>query len=253
MKTTPPKKRRVWWPVVIVFSLALVLLIPMCANATHLWSPSALHFDEPAFETATFNMSEEEFTSLRTGAELRMSAAYDALFATLAAEQQTSLEQSQAAWQAYYDAYAAGLSILLDSQVLVFYDVEGEERKTNIYKDTLLALLEYRAQDLEAWSAGRYAYMTTNVQDANTELRTQKNALVVSFQDNAYYNFRASMQDAHNSWFAFQKANNAFIASVLPKDLGVQIMEELVQVRRMLDLSALHLEGSIFYHRDREE
>lgn len=227
-------------------------------EVTHLWPLAAVHFDEPAPETATFAMSEEAFAAALAALDERVAAAYDALFATLPAERQPLLSTAQTAWQACCAAFAAPLKAQLDTPVKVFYGIEGEERKTNIYKDTMLAMREQRATDLEAWALGRFAYPAQDKRADNgaQALAEAEQELVVAFNANLYIadeKFRVPLMDGRDAWNAWQDADQALLAAITGDDKAVANAEALLQTERLCALTRLHREGSVFFHREREE
>ena len=176
---------------------------------------------------------------------------------SLSDEQQILLKTAQSTWQNYYEKYEETLKRQLDEPVKVFYGIEGQERKTNIYKDTILTILEQRAIDLESWNQGRYGYLEPDaVEKAKKRLDGEKHLLDEAFGANIYIMdeiFRAQMQEAQNSWYAFFYSNTEFVEEVIKNSEIAKIAEEFLQIRRMYDLTLLHKEGYVFFHREREE
>lgn len=243
----------------LLLGMAVPLLLnPVCAKAsTHLWPLSALHFEEPAPETATFKMTEQEFTTEIATRKLLLDDAYQDLWTNLSQQEQLALADAQAGWQNCCDKYAAALKAQLDQPVKVFYGVEGEERKTNIYKDTLLALLAQRTADLQCWALGRYAYGgPENLAEAQNRLATQTHLIEQAFVRNTYVmeeRYRTAMWEAQQAWHDFMQLNQNFVACATQNNEAIIASEELLQVQRMYALTLLHKEGSVFFHREREE
>lgn len=244
------------WALLLLF-LSLLLLTPQAARAAnHLWPAAALHFDAPAPETATFTMTQEQFQAELTAAQLELTANYDALYAALPAADQALLLTAQTAWQSCYDKFALVLAQLLDSPVKVFYGQE-EERKTNIYRDSLLAMTRERAGDLDCWRQGRYAFLDpAGLAAAQEQLIAARKKLENSFGDNIYVmdeRYRVPTQEAQQAWRLFVRDNAAFLAARTQANACVLNAEEGLQVERMYALSRLQREGYVFYHREREE
>jgi hypothetical protein len=241
-----------------LFACLMFLIMPQYAAAsTHLWPPSALNFDEPSPETPTFKMTEQDFMKEQDSFKLRVSMAYDKLLASLPDAKRSLLKDAQSAWQSYYEKYAVELKNQLNVPVKVFYGIKGQERKTNIYKDIVLAILEQRAKDLESWTQGRYGYLDpAEVQQAQEILNEEMRLLYADFLSNISTMeriFIVPMQEVQNCWYAFFQNNKRFIEGVLENSESARIAEELLQVQRMHDLTLLHIEGSAFFHREREE
>ncbi|ATW27668.1 hypothetical protein [Candidatus Formimonas warabiya] len=241
----------------LFFCIIFLILRQYAAASTHLWPLAAVHFDEPSAETPTFKMTEEDFINEQDALKLRVTLAHDKLLASLPDAQQILLKNAQSAWQSYYEKYAGVLKNQLDEPVKVFYGIEGQERKTNIYKDIVLAILEQRATDLESWVQGRYVYLDPGeVKETQEMLNEEKRLLYADFLlNNSTMDriFIDPMQEVQNYWYAFLQSNTRFIEDVLKNSASVKIAEELLQVRRMHDLTLLHIEGSAFFHREREE
>lgn len=246
----------------------LLLLIPCLAvlaaagpadASKHLWPLAAIHFDEPAPETPTFKMTEDEFRNEQSALESRITRACHELLASLPYEQGVLLNTAQSSWRDCFEKYDRALKERLDEPVKVFYGIEGEERKTNVYKDTMLAVLEYRAQDLERWSQGCFGYLQPDgLEDAQMGLSLSRtmSSLDKAFGANIYIMdevFRTPMQEAQDAWFACLRSNAEFVREATDNDEAAAIAEELLQVQRMYRLTLLQKEGYVFFHRERED
>ena len=241
-----------------IFASLIFSIMPQYAAASkHLWPPAALHFDEPSPETPTFKMTEQEFIEEQDSLKVRITKAYDKLLPSLPDEKRSLLKDAQSAWQSYYKKYALQLRNQLNAPVKVFYGIKGQERKTNIYRDIVLAILEQRAKDLESWTQGRYGYLDPGeVQEAREKLNEEMRLLYAYFLSNNSTmdrTFIVPMQEVQDYWYTFFKSNKLFIEGVLKNSESARIAEELLQVQRMHDQTLLHIEGSSFFHREREE
>ena len=250
----------------ITWAYLLLILIPCITifiaahyaeASTHLWPLAVIHFDEPAPETASFKMTEGEFRNEQSALELRVTCAYNELLASLTNEQRILLKTAQSAWRNYFEKYERALKEQLDEPVKVFYGIKGDERKTNVYRDTVLEVLEHRAMDLESWSQGRYGYLElAALEEAEKRLSRKMNLFDEAFGTNIYIMdeiVRAPMQEAQDSWYAYFRSNMEFVKEVTKNNEAAKIAEELIQVQRMYILTLLHKEGYVFFHREREE
>ncbi|OPZ65683.1 MAG: hypothetical protein BWY85_00408 [Firmicutes bacterium ADurb.Bin506] len=271
MPTTPPGAARICLLLLLASCLArLVAACPVAAvdSSKHLWPLAAIHFDEPASETATFAMTDDDFHSRRVALEHRIARAYDELAVSLPDEQRALLNAAQQRWLRYLELTDRALKVRLDEPVKVFYGVEGKERKTNVYKDTILATLEYRALDLESWCRGDYAHPRSSAADSaadaadaagpgETQL-TQALALLDEAFGMAVYVmdevFRGPTQEAQNAFYAWLRSDVEFVRAAAGNDPAAAALAlELLQVERMLDLARLQREGWVFFHRERED
>ena len=243
-----------------LFSLAALFLLPAAAGAeqeaTHLWPAAALHFAAPAAESETFRMTEEEYAAALQRAELQLSEAYSAYHASLPAEQQALLAAAQEAWRAALELNEPPLREQLDSGVLVYYG-QAQEHKTNIYRDTMLSLREQRSAALLCWAQGRYACLPqAKLATAEEELAAARETLLRAYSDNLYVmdeKFRDPTQQARAAWLAFLAADQAFLQAVTHAETAICAGEALRCYQELSELVQLQRQGSIFFHREREE
>lgn len=235
----------------------------------HLWPLAAIHFDEPSPETVTFNMADDEFWSRRAALERRITRAYDELMVHLPHEQQALLGASQSSWRYYVDRAEQALKGRLDEPVKVFYGVEGKERKTNVYKDTILAILEYRVIDLESWQSGGWALppgdaLGVAAGDLQVQLVQALSLVDDAFGMNVYIMdevFRLPAREAQSAWYAWLSCDARLVRAVAGAAAGndeavpatAVAASQLLQVQRMYELTLLQKEGWVFFHRERED
>jgi len=218
-------------------------------------------------------MTENEFWSERLALEQRIAGVYDELIASLPRERRPLLAAAQLRWRDCLALFERALGACLDEPVKVFYGVEGQERKTNVYKDTILAMLGYRADDLERWREGGHApgqpttadlaaataaATTADLAAATADLASTTAtataaataALAEAFGMNIYIMdevFRVPTQAAQSAWLSWLRSDMEFVGAAAATE------EELLQTERMLGLALLQREGYVFFHRERED
>lgn len=247
---------------VVLFACFLCLSIfptvKLAWAVSHLWPSSAVYFDEPSFETETFKMSEEEFQKRRDALTNDVEKAYLALVSILPDSEKNRLSNAQDKWRLFLSEYAASLEKQqLNSQVKVFYGIEGKERKTNIYKDSVLRILQQRVMDLQRWKAGNFEPVATpDLQSAEKSLSDLKEELKKHVEYDIYVmdeRYRLIHDGAMKKWKDFIAAQTDFIRNSVSENKVKVLSEELLAYRRQDDLSLLQHEGTIFYRREREE
>lgn len=255
MNTNLLRKTRTYWLVFFLIAL-LTLLTPACATADANQT-SAADLDGPAAETAVIDMTEEEFATARAAWELRVTTAYDDLFATLAEEQQPYLQEAQIVWQEYYVRFAALLQAQLNIPLTLSGGVEGEEHETNIYRETVFTILDQRAAELEAWAKGSYDRAEEDaVAELKKEIRTQKGVLANILMMNTTYmdeNFRLYWLDARDCWYEFLQNDTIFVSAATRSDGKAMVAEELSQLQRMISIALTYQEGLLQIRTGREE
>lgn len=192
------------------------------------------------------------FEKRLTALNADLSAATEACKNALSGDSLFAFLSAQAAWQYCFDAFERVLKPQLDQPVKVFYGLPEKERKTNIYRDTVLTLLEQRTADLRRWHRGGW-------QRAEPYEQTVSQALIdadIAFHKNLYVmdeKFRNGHMAARAAWDVFYRENASFVLLVTEGDSRRLNSENLLQVLRIHDLTLLHVEGSVFFHRERED
>lgn len=238
------------------YILYLFFISATCVFASdHLLPLSALHFNEPSFETETFNMPERTFLGKKDALQKEMNAIYGHLIKTLPnKDAKEKLIAAQESWLKFFSLYEAVLKKQLDHRVKVFYGVENKERKTNIYRDTVLILLEQRVMDLYRWIDANYGHLKIDLSEEVLEKKV--NLVNVAISYNLYTmdeKFRISTMQARDAWFNFLQTSREFVETATNKDQNKGLNETYLQALRMYNLTLLHTEGSIFFHTEREE
>jgi uncharacterized protein YecT (DUF1311 family) len=243
---------------VIIFAILMVFFISQSADtSSQPLSPDDINSDESFPKSASFTMTKEEFSEQQAALELRIAVAYDKLSSTLTKDQRLYLQEAQTAWRNYYENFAAVLKVQLDAPVTVFYENEGEERKTNIYRDTVLIMLDERATDLESWAEHNYWLVeASEVAELKKQIRAEKSVLADTISMNIIYlneGFREAWQKAYNSWYSFLASNTIFISAATRSNGAVMAAEELFQLERMNNLTLLHQKGILHLRQEKEE
>jgi len=240
---------------------ALLAVLPPTAYAsnrlvTQNWAESAVFYSLPSDETETYHMSGEEFLFHRINLEDRLVYAYSALLHTLEGEQKQALIEAQRAWIDCYYAYIYALEQLWLEPVKIHFGVTGHERKTNVYRETILLLLTNRITDLEEWKEGRLVGIEQagavqaeeNIKEARRQLRIDMGLCLYVIDEK----YRYKITTAQNEFFDFLDANAAFV-DMLTENGAQAAGETLLQIQRMSYMTGVHYEGCRFFRREREE
>ena len=249
--------------------LILALLLTMCMetvsaaasenpfNITVNWEAAAVYYNTPCFESETFHMSEEDFYKRKVEMEKDLILAYSRCLSTVSGEAREALKAAQKAWIDCYYAYIDMLLQVWDSNIKVDFEVYGRERRTNIYRDTVLVMLGNRIDDLNCWARRRFAYMDpAMVAEKQQELIDDKTQLQVNMGLCLYVtteNYRAKMMTAHRAFYKFVDADQAFLRTLCGEDANILTSEGMLQVQRMSYITLIHYAGCRFYHIEREE
>lgn len=244
--------------------LALALLLGCFAteglayhNITQNWEAAAVYYSAPCFETDTFRMSEREFYARKVALEEDLIRAYGRCLAAVPEGQREALKTAQKAWIDCYYAYIDMLRQVWDSNIKVDFEVYGKERRTNIYRDIVLVMLANRVDDLNSWSAGRFADLGEgSLAEKQQELAEGRTQLQVDMGLCLYVtteNYREKMMTAHRLCHRFLDEDQAFLRLACGGDERTLAAEGLLQLQRMSYVTKLHYAGCRFYHIEREE
>lgn len=227
-------------------------------NVTQNWSANAVFYDSPSDETETFHMSETEFLEYKVDMEMRLVYAYSAYYNSLQDDAEKELlERAQADWIECYYSYLAAYEQRWLNPVKIYFGITGQERKTNVYRETALLMLINRITDLEEWKAGCFANLeegfskdkTEEVTEAKEQLQIDMGLCMYAIEEK----YRPKIKESNRKFFTFLESNQEFVSLMTGGDAAIGAAEELLQVQRMDYLTGVHYQGCRFFRREREE
>lgn len=243
--------------VIVTILLADIAAAAKEQNVTQNWSGAAVFYDAPSDETETFHMTEEEFLAYKTELEAQLILSYSAYCKVLDKEAQESLREAQKAWIDCYEAYMSALEQRWTFPVKIYFGVTGQERRTNVYRETVLLMLINRITDLEEWRSGRLSGMEKGfLAEKTEELKEEKKQLQVDMGLCLYViqeEYRDKIRASHQKFYAFLEQNQKFLKVIAPGHEETAVSEELLQVQRMSYLTQVQYQGCRFFRREREE